>query len=306
MNITEIRVKLVSNDAERLKAFCSITLDEDFVIRDLKVIDGANGVFVAMPSRKLCDRCPRCGSKNHLRSRHCNECGAPLAEGRAPRDDMGRAKLHADIAHPINAACREKLQKAVVEAYQAEVEKSRQPGYRPPAYDEEDVEADYDSDKAEQTRATRPSTPEPKERSADQEDEFDSLIAGLNRDAKARREERRRKQKVQEPQEASQDSAPPPAEQRPEPAKATTGSGGSALDDFLSKLGTSGGPSVSPHRRKSGRRGSGGPPREERPADRPPEPAKPTPEPAPAAPAQPQVREPVDEGEEDDFGAGIL
>jgi len=306
MNITEIRVKLVSNDAERLKAFCSITLDEDFVIRDLKVIDGANGVFVAMPSRKLCDRCPRCGSKNHLRSRHCNECGAALAEGRAPRDEMGRAKLHADIAHPINAACREKLQKAVVEAYQAEVDQSRQPGYRPPAYDEEEVEADYDSDNADQPQATKQSTPEPREPSADQEDEFDSLIAGLNRDAKARREDRRRQQKGQGPQGAGKGSAPPPGEQRPEPAKATTGSPGSALDDFLSKLGTPGGPSAGAPKRQSGRRGSGGPPRKEKPADGPPEPAEPAPKPAPAPPAQPQVSRTVEEGAEDDFGAGIL
>ncbi len=61
MNITEIRVKLVGGNAERLRAFCSMTLDGDFVIRDLKVIDGTNGPFVAMPSRKLTDRCPKCG-----------------------------------------------------------------------------------------------------------------------------------------------------------------------------------------------------------------------------------------------------
>ena len=53
---------------ERLKAFCSITFDNCFVIRDLKIIDGSNGPFVAMPSRKLTAHCPGCGMKNHLRA----------------------------------------------------------------------------------------------------------------------------------------------------------------------------------------------------------------------------------------------
>ena len=47
MEITEVRVKLVGNDSDRLKAFCSITLDADFVVRDLKIIDGVSGELVA-------------------------------------------------------------------------------------------------------------------------------------------------------------------------------------------------------------------------------------------------------------------
>jgi len=145
VNITEVRVKLVSDNTERLKAFCSITLDEAFVIRDLKVIDGATGPFVAMPSRKLADRCPKCSSKNHLRARHCNECGARLKEDRAPRDSQGRVKLHADVAHPINTACREQIQEAVIEAYRKEADASTQPDYQPQAYDDDDVgPSDYD------------------------------------------------------------------------------------------------------------------------------------------------------------------
>ena len=63
MKITEIRIKLMDEPGERLKAFCSITFDDSFVVRDLKIIDGAGGLFVAMPSRKLADRCPKCGGE---------------------------------------------------------------------------------------------------------------------------------------------------------------------------------------------------------------------------------------------------
>jgi len=129
VEITEVRIKLVQDNNERLQAFCSVTFDDAFVVRDLKIIEGTKGSFVAMPSRKLTDRCPQCGSKNHLRSRFCNQCGTKLNEDRAIRDADGRAKLHADIAHPINSACREVIQNAVIRAYTEEKERSKQPGY---------------------------------------------------------------------------------------------------------------------------------------------------------------------------------
>ena len=75
MEITEVRVKLMEDGSDRLKAFCSITFDDCFVIRDLKIIEGTNGPFVAMPSRKLTSHCPECGCKNHLRADFCNQCG---------------------------------------------------------------------------------------------------------------------------------------------------------------------------------------------------------------------------------------
>jgi stage V sporulation protein G len=129
--ITEVRIKLMedNHENERLQAFCSVTFDDAFVVRDLKIIEGTKGPFVAMPSRKLTDRCPSCGCKNHLRSRFCNACGAKLNEERAMRDADGRVKLHADIAHPINSACREVIQSAVIKAFQQEKERSKQPGY---------------------------------------------------------------------------------------------------------------------------------------------------------------------------------
>ena len=129
MVITEVRIKLVAENNERLMAFCSVTFDNAFVIRDLKIIEGTKGLFVAMPSRKLTDRCNHCGSKNHLRSRFCNSCGGKLDESRAARDVDGRAKLHADIAHPINSSCREVLQGAIVKAYIEERDRAKQPGY---------------------------------------------------------------------------------------------------------------------------------------------------------------------------------
>jgi stage V sporulation protein G len=126
-----------------LQAFCSITFDDMFVIRDLKIIEGAKGFFVAMPSRKLTDRCHNCGTKNHLRSRFCNQCGCRLDENRALRDADGRAKLHADIAHPINSMCREKIQSAVLASYAEELERAKVPGYVS-RYDEYEVD-DFDT-----------------------------------------------------------------------------------------------------------------------------------------------------------------
>jgi len=125
MEITEVRVKLVSNKDDRLKAFCSITMDNEFVVRDIKIIEGSGGYFVAMPSRKMSDHCEKCGGKNHLRAKFCNNCGAKLAENRVRKDPKGRMKLHADIAHPINAPCRQSIQKKVTEAFEQEVERRR-------------------------------------------------------------------------------------------------------------------------------------------------------------------------------------
>jgi stage V sporulation protein G len=104
MEITEVRVKLVANQDDRLKAFCSMTLDNEFVIRDVKIIEGTGGLFVAMPSRKMSDHCGKCGGKNHLRAKFCTNCGAKLPENRVKPDAHGHLKLHADIAHPINAS----------------------------------------------------------------------------------------------------------------------------------------------------------------------------------------------------------
>ena len=141
MDITEVRIKLMDEPGERLKAFCSITFDNCFVVRDLKIIEGATGLFVAMPSRKLTAHCPRCGMKNHLRAQHCNQCGHRLPADRLPLDADGRAKLYADIAHPINSSCREMIQQRVVSEYDRELERAKEPGYVS-RYDDYDIEYD--------------------------------------------------------------------------------------------------------------------------------------------------------------------
>lgn len=130
MEISEIRIKLMDDPSDRLQGFCSITFDKCFVVRDLKIIRGAKGSFVAMPSRKLTDRCPKCGAKNQLRAKFCNDCGIELHEDRAIKDDDGRAKLYADIAHPINSGCRDMIQRRVLDAFEKELILAQQPGYR--------------------------------------------------------------------------------------------------------------------------------------------------------------------------------
>lgn len=164
MEITEVRIKLMEDAGDRLQAFCSITLDDCFVIRDLKIIGGSNGPFVAMPSRKLTSRCPQCGCKNHLRAVHCNQCGLRMKEDRVPKDENGRCKLYADIAHPINTGCREMLQQRIIAAFQMELERAKQPGYvsNYDDFEHEDYVAeayDHQESRPQQPAANHPTAP---------------------------------------------------------------------------------------------------------------------------------------------------
>ena len=81
MTITDVRVRKVAKDG-KMKAVVSITLDEAFVVHDIKVIEGEKGLFIAMPSRKSSDG------------------------------------EYRDIAHPINTQTRDRLQKIVLDAYE--------------------------------------------------------------------------------------------------------------------------------------------------------------------------------------------
>jgi stage V sporulation protein G len=144
VEITEVRIKLVEDSQERLRAFCSITIDRSFVVRDLKIINGTKGPFVAMPSRKLTDRCGNCGTKNCLRAEFCNQCGRELPSHRAEKGPDGRAKLYADIAHPINSSTRESIQERVLVAFEQELLLADQPGYEC-RYDEFADAGDFDS-----------------------------------------------------------------------------------------------------------------------------------------------------------------
>lgn len=85
MNITEVRVRLVSKEDSKLKAVASMTIDGCFVVHDIKVIQGTEGMFISMPSRKT-----------------------PEGE-------------YKDIVHPINTETREMLSAKVLEAYEKEV-----------------------------------------------------------------------------------------------------------------------------------------------------------------------------------------
>lgn len=81
MNITDVRVRRVAKEG-KMKAVVSITIDEEFVVHDIKVIEGEKGLFIAMPSRKATDG------------------------------------EYRDIARPINSATREKIQNIILEKYE--------------------------------------------------------------------------------------------------------------------------------------------------------------------------------------------
>ena len=81
MKITDVRVRKITKEG-KMRAIVSITIDEEFVIHDIKVIEGDKGLFIAMPSKKATDG------------------------------------EYRDIAHPINSSTREKIQTIILEAYQ--------------------------------------------------------------------------------------------------------------------------------------------------------------------------------------------
>lgn len=127
MEITEVRVFLKDSPDKKLKAYVTVTFDNAFVVRNIKVIEGANGLFIAMPSRKIKQPCPKCNFKNELRSKYCNQCGSQLPiVARAAGQEASAQLEHKDIAHPITQSFREYLQKRVLEAY--EQEKAKAPG----------------------------------------------------------------------------------------------------------------------------------------------------------------------------------
>jgi len=165
MEITDVRMKLMNRTDDRLKAYGSITLGGEFVIRDVKVVEGTHGLFVAMPSRKVTLACPRCAHKNYLRARFCNECGGKLTPRTEPTDPAGATRMHRDIAHPITPAFREVIQTRVLEAYRVECERAVDPAYSPADLPPE-IEAELDSEvdvgpQASSARTAAPPSPPP-------------------------------------------------------------------------------------------------------------------------------------------------
>ena len=126
MEITEVRIFPRESEDRKLKAYATITIDNAFVVRNVKVIEGTKGLFVAMPSRKLRDACPKCNYKNAVRSKFCNQCGGALPQGERRmennhNDDLTRQSGHRDVAHPITSECREYIQTKVLDAYNNEL-----------------------------------------------------------------------------------------------------------------------------------------------------------------------------------------
>jgi len=123
MEITETKIFLRESPDKKLKAYATVTFDDAFVVRNIKVIQGTSELFIAMPSRKVKQPCPKCGFKNEVRSKFCNQCGSQLPMPSHPVGIESGAfaqSEHKDIAHPITQAFREYLQKKVLEAYEQE------------------------------------------------------------------------------------------------------------------------------------------------------------------------------------------
>lgn len=121
MEITEVRISLMESESKRLKAYATVTFDNSFVVRNIKIVEGNVGLFVAMPAKKIKQFCPRCGKKIDVGSRYCGQCGVQLPL--SPRDlNANRQAIYQDLAHPINQEFRDYLQSKVLDAYYRERE----------------------------------------------------------------------------------------------------------------------------------------------------------------------------------------
>ena len=86
--------------------------------------------------------CPHCSEKLVAGTKFCGSCGTKLQEDRVKPDAHGRIKLHADIAHPINASCRRNIQETIIKAFHEELERSKQPDYKPVELDDDALSHD--------------------------------------------------------------------------------------------------------------------------------------------------------------------
>ncbi|MFC1570173.1 SpoVG family protein [Candidatus Omnitrophota bacterium] len=122
MKITEVRIFPTESRDGKLKAFATMTFDDWFVVRNVKVIQGNSGLFVAMPSRKAMDICPKCRFKNVRGARYCNQCGAGIEDQELMSEDASGEKQagHMDIAHPITQECRVYIQEEILNAYKSD------------------------------------------------------------------------------------------------------------------------------------------------------------------------------------------
>lgn len=121
MQITEIRIFPKEGQDKKLKAYATVTFNNVFVVRNIKVIQGSSGLFIAMPSRKMKTTCAKCGFKNEVGGKFCSGCGTLIDPRAHHSSDAADAKSeHRDIAHPITQQFREYLQSEVIRAYEKE------------------------------------------------------------------------------------------------------------------------------------------------------------------------------------------
>lgn len=120
MEITEVRIFPKEGQDKKLKAYVTVTFDNAFVVRNIKVIQGLTNLFIAMPSRKVRHPCPKCHFKNEAGSKFCNQCGASLPAVNSQLSAAEDKLEHRDIAHPITQQFREYLQDKVLETYKKE------------------------------------------------------------------------------------------------------------------------------------------------------------------------------------------
>ena len=125
ITITEVKILLAGDHkpGERVKAYANVTIDNSFVVKELRILEGSHGLFVVMPSRKVTDHCPNCARKNHLLAGYCNYCGDELDLPPQVSGYVSSRELHMDIAHPINTLARTLITKAVLQAYWEELER---------------------------------------------------------------------------------------------------------------------------------------------------------------------------------------
>ena len=134
MKITEVRIFPTESKDGKLKAFATMTFDDWFVVRNVKVIQGSSGLFVAMPSRKAMGSCPKCRFKNVIGSKYCNQCGSQLDQNAVKEEAHGDAQGgHMDIAHPITQECRVYIQDKILEAYNKEAKHAHPASQEKPA-----------------------------------------------------------------------------------------------------------------------------------------------------------------------------
>lgn len=121
MEITEVRIFPKEGQDKKLKAYSTVTFDHAFVVRNIKVIQGSEGFFIAMPSRKMKHSCPKCGFKNEIGSKYCNHCGGEVPfKCDQPNPSVAKTE-HRDVAHPITQEFREHLQVKILGAYEQEI-----------------------------------------------------------------------------------------------------------------------------------------------------------------------------------------